>query len=76
MSSFTSDESELIDKCYKLAENLLRPAGELVSEGYKKAIEDVEVMEKVAKWDVVTEYDHKVEKFLIEQIKMNYPEHR
>lgn len=74
--SFTSDENELIDKCYKLAENLVRQAGQLVCEGYNKAIEDVEVMEKVAKWDVVTEYDRKVEKFLIEQIKVNFPEHR
>lgn len=76
MSNLTADENKLVDECYELAERLVRTAGKLVKEGYSKAIEDVEVKEKVAKWDVVTEYDRKVEEFLISQIKINYPEHR
>lgn len=73
---FNSDEEQLIDNCFVLAQRLVRTAGELVREGYNKAIADVEVTQKQANWDVVTEYDRKVEEFLIASIKAKYQEHR
>jgi len=76
MAIFSSDDNQLIDDCYHLMEVLVRKAGELVKEGYEKNIADVEVTEKVANWDVVTDYDRKVEEFLINEIKINYPQHR
>ena len=76
MATFTSDENGMIDECYQFMENLVQKAGELVKEGYAKNIADVEVADKVANWDMVTEYDRKVEAFLINEIKNNYPEHR
>lgn len=76
MATFTSDENQMVDECYQLMENLVQKAGELVKEGYGKNIADVEVTDKEANWDVVTEYDRKVEAFLISEIKTSYPEHR
>lgn len=76
MATITSDDNQLIDDCYRLMEILVRKAGELVKDGYEKNIEDVVVTEKVANWDVVTDYDRKVEEFLINELKINYPEHR
>lgn len=76
MADFSVEENQLIDDCLNLAKELVRSAGDLVREGYYKAIEDVEVKEKVAKWDRVTEYDSKVEDFLIASIRNKYPEHR
>lgn len=76
MSNFTDDENHLIDDCSALIKNLVRTAGELVKEGYLKAIDAVEVKEKVAKWDMVTEYDQKVEEFLLNGIKQKYPSHK
>lgn len=76
MVDFSNSDNQLIDDCLALAERLVRTAGKLVCEGYHKAITDVEVTEKTAKWDVVTEYDRKVEDYLIAEIKSDYPEHR
>lgn len=76
MTNFTDDENRLIDDCFQLIKDLVREAGEVVKQGYFKAIDAVEIKEKVAKWDMVTEYDHKVEKFLLNGIKQKYPSHK
>lgn len=76
MSRLNREDDLLIDACYDLAQRLVRNAGVLVREGFQKTIADVEVSEKVANWDLVTEYDHKVEEELIAGIKAVYPNHR
>ena len=74
--AFSSDENQLIDDCNVFIQPLVRNAGEFVKEGFYKSIDAIDVKEKVAKWDLVTEYDKKVEDFLINAIKTEYPNHR
>jgi len=76
MTALSCDEQNLIDDCNELIKYLVRNAGELVKEGYFKSIDSVQVEEKVANWDVVTEYDQKVEEYLLNGIKAKYPNHR
>lgn len=76
MSLFTDEENTLIDDCFKFIKPLVQQAGELVKEGYFKAIDTVEVREKIAKWDMVTEYDNRVEQFLVTAIKEKYADHK
>lgn len=73
---FSDAENQLIDKCFEFAKELVKNAGELVKEGYSKSNEDLGIVEKVAKWDMVTDYDKKTEAFLIDAIKTKYPDHK
>ncbi|KAJ6647197.1 Inositol monophosphatase ttx-7 [Pseudolycoriella hygida] len=69
-----SDEDSInLDDCYNLALDLVRKAGDLVKEGFEKLSKTVEC--KSGSWDLVTEYDAKVENLLINGITCSYPGH-
>lgn len=73
---FSDAENQLIDDCFGFAKVLVKEAGELVKEGYTKSNEEMGIVEKVAKWDMVTDYDKKTEAFLIDAIKEKYSNHK
>ncbi|XP_017478296.1 PREDICTED: inositol monophosphatase 1 isoform X1 [Rhagoletis zephyria] len=66
--------SQLIDELYDFMYPLALSAGEILLEGYEAAGKQVNI--KTAFYDVVTEYDNKIEEFLIEQILARYPDHK
>lgn len=72
---FSNVENQLIDECFAFAKALVKDAGELVKEGYSKSNDDLGIVEKQAKWDMVTDYDKKTEAFLIDTISAKYPDH-
>ena len=73
--SSVSQETEIfIDECYKLTLELVKNAGELALEGFLKTSKQVET--KAHRFDFVTIYDKMVEKFLIDGIKLVYPNHK
>lgn len=61
--------SEIYD--YVLA--LTVEIGEVMNEGFHSTYK---VETKTASWDVVTEYDRRVEDFLIKKISEKYPTHK
>ncbi|XP_004522163.1 inositol monophosphatase ttx-7 [Ceratitis capitata] len=63
-----------IDELYDFMYPLAQRAGEILLEGYEEAGKQVNI--KTAFYDVVTEYDNKIEEFLIEQILARYPAHK
>lgn len=65
---------QLIDELYDFMYPLAQRAGEILLEGYEEAGKQVNI--KTAFYDVVTEYDNKIEEFLIEQILARYPAHK
>lgn len=73
---FTIEENQLIDECFAFAKDLAKSAGKLVNEGYFKSNDDMDIVEKGGKWDMVTEYDKRTEDFLIGQIRAKYPDHK
>lgn len=73
---FSDTENQLIDEYFAFAKTLVKSAGELVKEGYSKSNDDLGIVEKEAKWDMVTDYDKKTEAFLINAISAKYPEHK
>lgn len=73
---FSDAENQLIDECFIFAKTLVKDAGELVKEGYSKSNDDLGIVEKVAKWDMVTVYDKKTEAFLIDAISAKYSDHK
>lgn len=74
--AFSDANNNLIDDCFTFIKALVQNAGELVKEGYLKSNSDLEIIEKVAKWDMVTDYDKKTEAFLINAISNEYPDHK
>lgn len=72
---FSDADNQLIDDCFAFAKTLVRNAGELVREGYFKTNDELNIAAK-EKWDLVTEYDKKVEDFLINGIRAEYPDHK
>lgn len=75
-NKFSDAENASIDEYFVFVKKLVRIAGELVKEGYYKSNDDIGIVEKVAKWDLVTEYDKKTEEFLIKEIHQKYPSHK
>lgn len=73
---FSHAENQLIDEYFEFAKSLVTIAGNLVREGYSKSNEDLGIVEKEAKWDMVTDYDKKTEAFLIGEISSKYPDHK
>jgi len=65
---------EEIDTLYNFIYPLAERAGELLMEGYQQAGKRVNI--KTEFYDVVTEYDNKIEEFLMENIWATYPEHK
>lgn len=74
-TKFSDADNQLIDDCFVFAKILVKNAGELVREGYLKSNDEISIAKK-AKWDLVTEYDKKVEDFLINAIRAEYPDHK
>lgn len=73
---FSDADDATIDECFVFAKDLVRRAGELVKEGFYKSIDAINVTEKTAKFDMVTEYDERVERFLIDAIRTKYADHK
>lgn len=73
---FSDVEDKLIDDYFAFAQTLVRNAGELVKEGYSKSNDDLGIIEKEAKWDMVTDYDKKTEALLVGAISAEYPDHK
>lgn len=65
-----SEINEYFEAIYPLA----MKAGDLLKEGYQIAGKRVNI--KVDFYDVVTEYDNKIEEFLMEEIGKIYPNHK
>lgn len=68
-----TSEQRLVDDCYILALDLVRKAGSLFKEGFEGLSKTVYT--KSGTWDLVTEYDGKVEQLLINGIIDKYPNH-
>lgn len=75
-TTFSDTENRLIDEYYDFIKNLVKKAGFLVKEGYDKSNDDKGIKEKVANWDMVTEYDKKTEDFLKTSIRNKYSNHK
>lgn len=73
---FSDTENQLIDEYFEFIKTLVKDAGEIVKEGYSKSNDDLGIIEKEAKWDMVTDYDKKTEEFLINAIKAKYSNHK
>lgn len=73
---FSDADEATIDECFIFAKDLVRRAGELVKEGFYKSINSINVTEKTAKFDMVTEYDERVERFLMDAIRAKYTDHK
>lgn len=74
MSQASTTDKHLADDCYVLALDLVRKAGLLVKEGFEELSKTVDT--KSGSWDLVTEYDAKVERLLINGITDIYPDHK
>lgn len=72
-STDPSKDQKLVSDCYILALDLVRLAGALVKEGFEELSKTVQ--SKSGSWDLVTEYDGKVEQLLINGILDKYPNH-
>jgi myo-inositol-1(or 4)-monophosphatase len=62
-----------ITNCYNHAKSLILKCGEVLKEGYKDC---GKVMSKSTEWDLVTVYDQKIEKILIDGILEKFPDHK
>lgn len=70
----TCDDS-FVDDCYALALDLLQPAGKCLLEGFQQsAVKNIEF--KTGNWDLVTDYDRRIEDILIRGIAAKYPDHK
>lgn len=65
---------ELIDELYDFIYPLAIKAGEILLEGYNKSSKNVDI--KSDFYDVVTDYDNRIEEFLWAEILKKYPEHK
>lgn len=75
-NQFSETDQLLIDECFAFAKDLVRHAGEMVKEGFYKSIDAITVTEKTAKFDMVTEYDERVERYLMNEIRRKYSDHK
>lgn len=76
VTNFDAAENRFIDDALEFVSDVVRNAGEIVREGYEKSDADKGISEKVANWDMVTEYDTKTEAYLKSVISKQYPEHK
>lgn len=60
-----------IDEYFEFALQQVKQAGKVLEEA-----KDFDIEEKGVTWDLVTEYDRKIEEILIQQIKAKYPTHK
>uniref|UniRef100_A0A182SPY3 Inositol-1-monophosphatase n=1 Tax=Anopheles maculatus TaxID=74869 RepID=A0A182SPY3_9DIPT len=67
------DEKE-IQAAFDVAVELVKKCNEIVSEGFRTASKRVEVKGK--HWDLVTEYDQRVEDVLIAGLRQHFPHHK
>lgn len=65
---------EEIEELYNFIYPLAVKAGEILLEGYELENKNVEI--KGAFYDVVTDYDNKIEEFLMSKILAKYPHHK
>lgn len=63
-----------IQEAFDLALALTKQCGPIVLEGFRNSAKDV--ASKGRHWDLVTEYDRRVEDVLIEGLKKRFPDHR
>lgn len=70
----TDSENAHIDECYEFILDLVRVAGKEVCAGFAELSKAVGT--KTGSWDLVTEYDARVERILIDAITANYSHHR
>ncbi|EDW41648.1 inositol monophosphatase 2 [Drosophila sechellia] len=63
-----------IEELYNFIHPLAIEAGEILMEGYEMASKNVSI--KGDFYDVVTDYDNKIEDFLMEKILARYPDHK
>lgn len=62
-----------IDECYNLAKELVLNAGKVIESSiYKRKTTQCKSID----WDLVTEYDHKIENLLIEELSRKFPSHK
>ncbi|KAM0736461.1 Inositol monophosphatase 2 [Formica fusca] len=66
-------EANDLDECYKIAEELVLYAGKIIEDSIdtKKSVKS-----KGIDWDLVTEYDRKIEDKLIKQLSARFPSHK
>ncbi|XP_043475398.1 inositol monophosphatase 1-like [Leptopilina heterotoma] len=62
-----------LDLYYELAMNIVRDAGQILRESINGR---KTVKEKLSNWDLVTEYDQKIEDIIIGRVKKEYPNHK
>lgn len=68
-------EQQFLDDCYALALDLLEGAAKCLLEGFdKSAVKNVQF--KTGNWDLVTDYDRRIEDILIGGIAAKYPDHK
>lgn len=75
MIEFSNEENMLIDNCFTLAIKATREVGKIAEEGYSQGLKKIE-FKQPGKWDLVTEYDRRIEQFLMNEITKIYPEHK
>ncbi|XP_011168687.1 inositol monophosphatase 1 [Solenopsis invicta] len=62
-----------LDECYRIAEELVLHAGKIIEDGISSR---KNVKSKGIDWDLVTEYDRKIEDKLIKQLSIQFPLHK
>ncbi|XP_055623060.1 inositol monophosphatase 1-like [Toxorhynchites rutilus septentrionalis] len=67
-------DDQKIDEAFQLATTLTKQCGSIVLEGFRNASKAVKCKEN--HWDVVTEYDQKVEDVLVRGLLERFPDHR
>lgn len=67
-------DSQQIQEAFDLALELTKQCGPIVLEGFRNAAKSV--ANKGRHWDLVTEYDRRVEDVLVEGLKKRFPTHR
>lgn len=65
--------NNLLSEIYDYVLNLTIEIGEVMKEGFNSDL-NIEIKDK--SWDVVTEYDRRIENYLIENISKKYPNHK
>ncbi|XP_058118905.1 uncharacterized protein LOC131288888 [Anopheles ziemanni] len=68
-----SNDGEILE-AFELAVKLVKQCNEIVLEGYRTASKRVDVKGK--HWDLVTEYDQRVEDVLLAGIRARFPHHK
>ncbi|XP_002026917.2 inositol monophosphatase 2 [Drosophila persimilis] len=67
-------QSDVVEELFSFIYPLAVQAGEILMEGYERTSKNVSI--KGDFYDVVTDYDNKIEDFLMEQILASYPDHK